>query len=108
MSNRNPNPTLNADHYVMVFDSLEGAMSGDRDAGLVTVQSFGSGDFSGLEAMDTVRWNDGDVVGDADGNPVAFYLRVAKTKPKTRSPVRRSYGAAGQESDEPSSEDKPL
>lgn len=78
----NNNTTARHDgYYVAVFMSREAAEANDRSA-LVAVQSFGQGDFDGLEAVDASgNWQDGDIL-----SPTCF-LRVCRKK--TRQPPQK-------------------
>jgi hypothetical protein len=102
MSNRKASTTLNPDKYVMVFLSLDEAQAGDRESGLVTVQSFDAGDFSGMSELDTTRWAAGQVI------KATCYLRVEERKPERQAPVsNRTFGVIGSEAST-AAEDQPL
>lgn len=81
----NRKPTLNPDKYVAVYLSLEDAKAG-TDTGKVTVQGFDSGDFKGMEELDSRSWEDGQVVN------VTCYLRVVKRKAEEqKAQPRRTF-----------------
>ena len=103
MSNRKASTTLNPDKYVMVFLSLDEAKAGNRESGLVTVQSFDNGDFAGMDELDTSRWNVGDII------DVTCYLRVEERKPERPAPVRnRNFEAISGSEASTAAEDQPL
>jgi hypothetical protein len=76
MRNRNSNRQSfvnNADMYVGFYASKEECLAADPD-GLLTVQSFDSGDFPATKSLDTADWSDGDIV------EQVVYMRIHRRK----------------------------
>lgn len=90
----------NDDYYVAVYLTEEGARAEDRDQ-LLTVQSFHNGDFPLMKSLDTVKWDDGELVS-AEGKTVPFVVRVCRRKPEKPAPTGLAWKSS------PASESKPT
>ena len=90
MRNRNNNRESfcnNPDLYVGYYASKEECLAADPD-GLMTVQSFDSGDFAGTKSLDAADWEDGDII------EQVVYMRVHRRKGE--KPVQaRKWSKAG-------------
>jgi hypothetical protein len=85
MANNTPKPTLNPDKYVVAYLSKEDAKVGG-DTGKVTVQAWDTGNFEGMEELDSRTWEVGQVIN------VPCYLRVERRKgEKAKAAPRRNF-----------------
>lgn len=92
MARYNTRSTIrNTTKYAAVYDSIEAAEAQDRN-GLLTVQAFDSGDFPLMKSLDSVDWEDGDLV-EADGQIVTFVVRIQSRKPDAPVDRRRNWKA---------------
>jgi hypothetical protein len=103
MRNRNSNRQSfvnNADMYVGYYASKEECLAADPN-GLLTVQSFDSGDFPATKSLDAEDWEDGDII------EQVVYMRVHRRKGEKPVTARKWSKANASETSE-SSEDIPF
>ena len=106
MRNRNNNRQSfcnNPDLYVGYYASKEEWLAADPD-GLMTVQSFDSGDFAGTKSLDAADWEDGDII------EQVVYMRVHRRKGEKPVPARKwsKHQTANEVAEAKSEEDIPF